>query len=243
MALVVGRPEASPRERVTIRTAETPQDFALSRRLRPYRRPIRLYVVSDALAAGVRSVESPRLNYVGTLVPDARGRGLLRLAVPPLDPGRYVVASWCPTCPTAGSRGRARIHRDTSLQILPAELCPAESAGARPPPIPAYGNGLLSTSVPQPGTIVAEAEPDGSLFQKLGWIPNRILGGLNLTVRGERVDEVAPPMRVLRVSWGTSSDGRGSWASAVLFPSEGCWRISGRVADVSLTYTVRVVRG
>jgi hypothetical protein len=50
-------------------------------------------------------------------------------------------------------------------------------------------------------------------------------------------------MRVRAVNWGYSSTGRGSWASAVSFPGEGCWRITGRVRDVSLTYVVKVVRG
>ena len=40
---------------------------------------------------------------------------------------------------------------------------------------------------------------------------------------------------------GHSSDGRGSWASAVSFPTR-CWRLTGRVADISLTYVVRVIR-
>jgi hypothetical protein len=51
-------------------------------------------------------------------------------------------------------------------------------------------------------------------------------------------------MQVLSVNWGHSlSTGRGSWMSAVTFPSEGCWRINGRVRDVSLSYVVRVVAG
>jgi hypothetical protein len=45
------------------------------------------------------------------------------------------------------------------------------------------------------------------------------------------------------VRWGYSSTGRGGWASAVVFAGEGCWRITGRVRDVSLTFVVRVVRG
>jgi hypothetical protein len=50
-------------------------------------------------------------------------------------------------------------------------------------------------------------------------------------------------MRVLGVFWGSSSTGRSGWASPVEFPSEGCWRISGRVRDITLTYVVKVVSG
>jgi hypothetical protein len=31
------------------------------------------------------------------------------------------------------------------------------------------------------------------------------------------------------------------WASAVKFPSEGCWRLTGRVGDIALSYVVKVV--
>jgi hypothetical protein len=48
-------------------------------------------------------------------------------------------------------------------------------------------------------------------------------------------------MKVLGVVWGHDSYGRGGWASAVKFPSEGCWRISGRVRDITLSYVVRVI--
>jgi hypothetical protein len=60
-------------------------------------------------------------------------------------------------------------------------------------------------------------------------------------VRGERLDAPSPPLKVLNVFWGHSSTGKWSWATPVEFPSEGCWRISGRVDDVSLTYVGRVV--
>jgi hypothetical protein len=106
----------------------------------------------------------------------------------------------------------------------------------------AYGNGLLSTTVPGPNGVLATRKgEDGSLGQKIWWLPHRGLYG-QLAVRGERLD--APgSMRVFSVNWGYSSDGRGSWASAISFPSEGCWRLTGRVGDVSLTYVVSVVEG
>jgi hypothetical protein len=58
----------------------------------------------------------------------------------------------------------------------------------------------------------------------------------DLIVTGERLDAPSAPMRVLAVRWSGSS-----WRTASTFPGEGCWRISGRLGDISLTYVVRVV--
>ncbi len=118
------------------------------------------------------------------------------------------------------------------------ETCPVSREGS-------YSNGLLSTTLPRDGVLVARRDPDG-LFQKLGWLPHTAFPDA-LRVRGERLDAESPPLRVLSVNWGHSS-GRdrpqlGSWRSAVESPSEGCWRIIGRVQDVTLSYVVQVVAG
>ena len=88
------------------------------------------------------------------------------------------------------------------------------------------------------GILRARREDDGTLFQKLGWIPDRFRG--ELTVTGRLVGNPAR-MRVLGVNWGYASTGKGSWASAVTFPRAGCWRIMGTSAGVTLSYVVRVV--
>ena len=82
-------------------------------------------------------------------------------------------------------------------------------------------------------------QPDDGMFgTKLGWIPDRDRN-LTLTVSGTRID--APGrMKVRGVFWGHDSTGRGSWASAVAFPTGGCWRITGRAGTTTLSYVVRV---
>jgi hypothetical protein len=244
---------AKPGERVTVRIAGTPAGFLPRQRVRPFQRPIRLYIVPNAVAADVRSRVNPQVHFVGSITPDLRGRGVLTFSVPPLDAGDYAFAAWCPSC-AAFSRGRTffvlhvnndispRYRRQMLLRVRglsPTQWCTTFAPVAGLPPTAVYGNGLLSTA--QLGTIRGQLQPDGSLFQKLGWTPSGFTG--TLTVRGERLDAPSPPMRVLGVHWGHSSSGGSGWASAVLFPSEGCWRISGRVGDVSLTYVVRVVAG
>ncbi|HLG09032.1 MAG TPA: hypothetical protein VI409_10240 [Gaiellaceae bacterium] len=233
---------------VTVRLGGTPATFTLDQRERPFQRPLRLYLVRNRVAGEISTRFDPRLHFIGALVPDRNVRGVLTFTVPPLDTDTYVVAAWCPGC-AKHSLGRTfsvlpipRVSRYRDLMGLRVRLpsametCPVTGEGR-------YGNGLLSTTLPADGVLLARREPDGSLFQKLPWLPRAGLTGV-LTVRGERLDAPSPRMGVLSVNWGYASSGpaaRGSWASAVSFPSEGCWRISGRVRDVTLSYVVKVV--
>jgi hypothetical protein len=240
------RTAAEPGDVVSIRLGGTPKGFTTEDRQIPLKRPMRLYLVPAESAAAVRGRFDAKLHFVGSIMPDRNTRGALTFSVPPLDSGTYAIASWCPGC-AAFSRGRtfftqtiprvSRYRDEMALRLdMPeaAERCPVTRGR--------YGNGFLATTVPGPdGVLATRKDPDGLLFQKLWWLPKRGFGG-NLVVRGERLDSPGR-MTVHGVNWGHSSDGRGSWASAVGFPSEGCWRLSGRVGDISLTYVVRVVEG
>jgi hypothetical protein len=198
------------------------------------------------VAGEVGSRFDPRLHFVGRIVPDRNSRGVLTFRVPPLDTGAYALAYWCPAC-AQFSRGvkfgvqtvpdvsRYRHLMGFRLRLPdPSRSCPVTKGE--------YGNGFLSTTLPADGVMSRPREADGTLFNKLGWLPRKGFTG-QLTVRGERIDG-GDRLRVLSVNWGYASSGpaaNGSWASAVKFPSEGCWRITGRVRDISLTYVVRVV--
>lgn len=227
---------------VTVRLGGTRAGFTLDERERPLRNGIRVYLVPNWIAGEIRSRMDPRLHFIGRIVPDRSSRGVLSFRVPPLDTGAYAVAAWCPGC--------ARYSRGRSFFVLPV---PSGGAGrfrhlqllhvrmpwaTEPCPVTRgqYGNGLLSTTLPLTGVLSVQRD----LSDKLGWLPREGFTGV-LTVRGERLDAASPPMKVLGVNWGYSSTGRGSWASAVRFPSEGCWRITGRVRDISLSYVVKVV--
>jgi hypothetical protein len=107
-----------------------------------------------------------------------------------------------------------------------------------------YGTGRLWVTLPDGGILRAwRNQPDDGMYgTKLGWIPDRDRG-LTLSVSGRRLD--APgSMRVKGVYWGHNSFGRGSWASAVSFPAAGCWRITGRAGQTTVSYvvTVEIVR-
>jgi hypothetical protein len=216
---------ARPGERVTVRPV---QRVSLS----PH---VRLYLVRADVARRVRSRLDSRLHFIGSLRLRAT-RSALTFTVPPLESGSYTVAY---------SRGRtfsARSDRRLKLFAPPAtaDACPVTTPNGNTPPRlkPGrwYGNGVLWTMLP-PGSVIA----DDSLSWKLGWLPTGIGG--TLSVQGRRIDARSAPMDVLDVNWGyNTSNGRGGWASAVVFPSEGCWKITGRVEDVSLSYVVKVVR-
>jgi hypothetical protein len=232
---------------VTVRLGGTPATFTLDRREEPFEPAIRVYLVPREVAEDVRSRFDRRLHFVGAIVPDRKFRGVLTFRAPPLDTGRYALAAWCPGC-AAHSFGRrffvqtvpqvSRFRRWMGLSLrlpAPSVSCPVTKGQ--------YGNGFLSVDWADDGVLTMPREPDGTFFNKLGWLPKKGWSG-SLTVRGERLD--APGrLRVLQVNWGHvyvgGVRGRGSWMSAVKFPSEGCWRITGRVRDITLSYVVKVV--
>jgi hypothetical protein len=231
---------------VTVRLGGTPSRFTLADREKPFQQAIRLYLVPRAVAGEAASRFDPRLHFVGRIVPDRKSRGVVSFQVPPLDTGAYALAYWCPGCApfsggvkfgvqTVPEVSRYRHQMGLRLRLPdPSRSCPVTKGE--------YGNGFLSTTLPADGVMSRPREADGTIFNKLGWLPRKGFTA-QLTVRGERLD--APgELKVLSVNWGYASSGpaaNGSWASAVRFPSEGCWRITGRVRDIELSYVVKVV--
>lgn len=124
------------------------------------------------------------------------------------------------------------------LELAVHASCPVTRSAL---PSRRYGSGRLSVTLPPAGILyVRRNQPDDGLYgTKLWWVPDRDRNVV-LAVNGRRLD--APGRMVVRsVNWGYSSDGRGSWASAVAFPSGGCWRVTGRAGATTLSYVVRVV--
>jgi hypothetical protein len=256
---------------VTVRLGGTPASFKPEDAERPLRNGIRLYLVPSDIAGEVGSRFDRRLHFVGRIVPDKNSRGVLSFTVPPLDTGAYNVAAWCPECArysfgrtlfvqTVPRVSRYRRWMGLVVQLpAAADSCPATLRGAGGPPpglagrtppswfpqTPGWhGNGFLWTGIPLGGTFVPQPQqfqPDGSVLTKLYWLAAGVHG--DLTLRGERLDATSPPLVVHRVNRGTMTGFRGSgtWATPVTFPSEGCWRLTARVRDISLSYVVKVV--
>jgi len=105
-----------------------------------------------------------------------------------------------------------------------------------------YGNDALWTNlwmwgdaprVPAPASHVL---PDGSLGP-VKWAWYRYRPG-RLAVEGRRLDAPAPPLRVeISDGYGTS----GFHPVSLIFPTAGCWEITGRVGDASLTFVTLVI--
>jgi hypothetical protein len=104
----------------------------------------------------------------------------------------------------------------------------------------AYGNGSLWVGALWPHGVVIitpdDVDPDGRLGMKFGWY--RLTSGF-LAITGRRLDASAPPASGAASGYGLT----GFNASGVIFPTEGCWQVTGRVGRVTLTFVTFVIKG
>jgi hypothetical protein len=78
--------------------------------------------------------------------------------------------------------------------------------------------------------------PDGSLSMKFGW-QRGVRGALRID--GRRLDATAPPLRAhIPNAYGDI----GFQATALIFPTPGCWEVTGRVGNASVTFITKVVK-
>ena len=125
-----------------------------------------------------------------------------------------------------------------SSAVCPVSLPNGESPPGQPSRL-SHGNGRLWVVLWWPRGIIRAHEddlrPDDSLAIKLPW--TRGVAG-QLTITGRRLDAIAPPVR----AWIPRGYGRrGFQSTAVVFPTAGCWEVTGRVGGVWLTVVVKVV--
>jgi hypothetical protein len=102
-----------------------------------------------------------------------------------------------------------------------------------------YDNGKLRAGGLGLGGVIAASgdfvNPDGSISWKFPWW--REVAG-NLTITGQRLDAPAPPVK----SQVPSGYGNiGFQASGVTFPTEGCWQVTGKTGQASLTFVTFVI--
>jgi len=119
--------------------------------------------------------------------------------------------------------------------------------GLTPPARPAdpqgYGNGRLWTSLWTNGVVIFKAggpgamNDDGSLEMKWPW--DRGDGVGQLVITGRRLDAPGPP---LRSSVNQSYGDTGFQPSTLIFPSPGCWEVTGTVGSAALTFVTSVIR-
>jgi hypothetical protein len=119
------------------------------------------------------------------------------------------------------------------------------AAGSEQAEPSSYGNRQVSVGPfglwPE-GTVVFKpggagfVTSEGSLGMKFGW--RRGVRG-QLTVEGRRLDAPAPP---LRASIPKGYGEIGFQSTALVFSTPGCWEVTGRVADASVTFVTKVVK-
>ncbi len=109
-----------------------------------------------------------------------------------------------------------------------------------------YGNGDLWTSVWPDGNVVFRSggpgfiHANGSMSMKWPWYQEHGVEG-ELEIQGRRLD--APWERSVSADHSPVLGDPGFHAGAISFPSEGCWEVTGRAGDASLTFVTRVVKG
>lgn len=103
-----------------------------------------------------------------------------------------------------------------------------------------HGNGTLWVGGLWPGGVITADQQftaaDGSVSMKFGWW--RAAHG-RLTITGRRLDAAAPP---LRADIPTGYGDTGFQATGVTFPTEGCWRVSGRAGGSTLAFVTLVLK-
>lgn len=103
-----------------------------------------------------------------------------------------------------------------------------------------HGNGTLWVGFWPENKVLVEPDQvnaDGSIGVKFGWY--RGVRG-QLVVEGRRLDAPAPPAQGFYSGEGYGDIG--FQAGGILFPSEGCWEITGKVGTASLTFVTLVIR-
>jgi hypothetical protein len=104
-----------------------------------------------------------------------------------------------------------------------------------------YGNDTLAAVLPADGTFVFKpggpgfVDADGALGIKVGWEFRR---RGTLLIRGRRLDGVATPARAYIPR--TYDNSVGGMSLFLVFPTPGCWEITGTLAGANLTFIVAV---
>jgi hypothetical protein len=119
------------------------------------------------------------------------------------------------------------------------------AAGEDRPARGSYGNRQVSVGpfgLWPDGTVIFKpggagfVTRNGALGMKFGWL--RGVSG-QLRIEGRRLDAEAPPLRS-EVPGGYGD--RGFQATYLIFPTPGCWEVTGRVGDSSVTFVTKVVK-
>lgn len=170
-------------------------------------------------------------------------------AVPSSETGAPVILASADTTSSRPTEPAASAPAPSRLTLADAATCPVTSPlglGASDTNRPfassslAFGNAdLWVVPLQVDGIFRADSrsvETDGSMGTKFGWW--RVAPG-RLVITGRRIDASASPVRAtIPEGYGNS----GFQSSAVHFPTEGCWELTGTAGGLPLTFVVFVIR-
>jgi hypothetical protein len=144
-------------------------------------------------------------------------------------------------CGGGGSASDSTMGTTGVNSTIASADCPVtQPNGERPPNEPPtdnyFGNGKLWTLL-RKDSFPDEIRHGGSMVQKIPWF--QPLVGVPLRITGKRLDGDAPPLRA-QVAGAASEDGHQWLPSLLIFPTNGCWQVTGRSGGASLTFVTRV---
>jgi hypothetical protein len=143
--------------------------------------------------------------------------------------------------------GDVDARQDTAAPALTTGACPVTHpngvvADASESNLSSHGNRGVSVALWSEGTVVFKPggpgflTRSGALGMKFGWW--RGVSG-ELRIEGRRLDGHASPLQSeVPSGYGPT----GFQASYVIFPTPGCWEVTGRVADARVTFVTMVVK-
>jgi hypothetical protein len=132
---------------------------------------------------------------------------------------------------------------EAASEKCPVTLPNGEAPPGQHPSSRYHGNGALWTVLWPEGKVMFSSGgsgyvmPDGSLSMKFPWW--RGVQG-KLTIEGRRLDAPAPPLKV-DIPEGYADVG--FQASALIFPTTGCWEITAKVGETRLILVTLVGLG
>ena len=103
-----------------------------------------------------------------------------------------------------------------------------------------YGTPALWTSLRQDGTWSALPYHDGAYTQKVFWWSRDYKWESPLTVTGMRMDGSAAPLRASTATNAFAEDIGSSILVGVEVPAAGCWKITGHLKGMAVSFVVRV---
>jgi hypothetical protein len=157
--------------------------------------------------------------------------------------------------PTDATSGAIAAPTNASLPPPPEPACAVTAPNGvtrpgRQPVADGHANDVLWTLLWPEGRVVFEPGgpgfilPDGSLGMKWPWVPvapgELPLVPEDLSITGRRLDGPAPPLRA-QISTGTIEYGYFFFPSYLIFATPGCWEVTGRLGQESLTFVTLVV--